>query len=192
MNTQSAGSQVELYGGHPALDLMNTVMTLEGEQVERWRSDEDVLAWLRGVVPPEVELPARAAPGLLAAARTLREQLRGLVAQRKDGGAPDLALINGLLARAPRRLLLREDEGAPRLAWRYMGDEHDALLAPVVEAAAQLLSEGKFELVKRCENPACTLWFLDKSKSHQRRWCSMGLCGNRHKVATFRKRKADA
>jgi predicted RNA-binding Zn ribbon-like protein len=37
-----------------------------------------------------------------------------------------------------------------------------------------------------------TLWFLDKSKSHTRRWCSMGLCGNRHKVASFRKRKAAA
>ena len=183
---------IELYGDHPALDLMNTVMTLDGEQVERWRSDGEVLAWLHAAVPPAVELPAKAPPGLLAASRVLREQLRQLLAQRKDGAVPDLALLNALLARAPRQLVLREEEGQARLKIRYLGDAQDALLAPVVEAAAQLLSESRFELVKRCENPACTLWFLDKSKSHQRRWCSMALCGNRHKVATFRKRKATA
>ncbi|MEH6438034.1 CGNR zinc finger domain-containing protein [Massilia sp. DD77] len=192
MDTQSAGNKVELYGDHPALDLMNTVMTLDGGQVERWGSDAEVLAWLREAVPAVVELPDRAAPGLLEAARVLREQLRALVAQRKDGEALDLALLNGLLARAPRQLVLRGEEGGAALRIRYLGEAHDALLAPVVEAAAQLLSEGKFELVKRCENPECTLWFLDRSKSHQRRWCSMGLCGNRHKVATFRKRKAGA
>jgi predicted RNA-binding Zn ribbon-like protein len=31
--------------------------------------------------------------------------------------------------------------------------------------------------------------FYDRTKSHKRRWCSMALCGNRHKVAEFRKRR---
>ena len=192
MDIQSSGSKLELYGDHPALDLMNTVMTLDGAKVERWNSDDDVLAWLRSAVDPAVELPEGPVPGLLAAARALREQLRTLVAARKEGGALDLAALNALLARAPRQLVLREEEGGLRLKRRHAGAAPDALLAPVVEAAAHLLAEEKLELVKRCENPACTLWFLDKSKSHQRRWCSMALCGNRHKVATFRKRKAAA
>jgi predicted RNA-binding Zn ribbon-like protein len=33
------------------------------------------------------------------------------------------------------------------------------------------------------------LWFSDQTKSHQRRWCSMEMCGNRHKVAAYRKRR---
>lgn len=189
MNT---GNTVELYGDHPALDLLNTVVSADEGKLERWSSDDEVLAWLRGAVDPSVELPARAPGGLLASARVLREQLRSLVAARKDGQPLDLALLNGLLERAPRLLALREEEGQPRLKRRYGGQETDALLAPVVEALAQLLAGDRFELVKRCENAACSLWFLDKSKSHQRRWCSMGLCGNRHKVATFRKRKAAA
>ncbi|WP_020653063.1 CGNR zinc finger domain-containing protein [Massilia niastensis] len=192
MDKQSPGAGIELYGDHLVLDLMNTVMTVDGNKVERWESDAEVLAWLRGALDPAVELPAHAAPGSLAAARLLREQLRALVMAHKDGGAPDLALLNGLLERAPRQLLVREKDGAARLGRRFAGEPHDALLAPVVEAAAHLLTEERFERVKRCENPACTLWFLDRSKSQQRRWCSMALCGNRHKVSSFRKRKAAA
>jgi predicted RNA-binding Zn ribbon-like protein len=185
-------SASELHGDHPALDLLNTVMTVEGAKVERWTGDGDVLAWLRTVADGTDSLPARPPAGLLVAARALREQLRGLVAARKDGAPVDVVALNALLARAPRRLVVRADDGALRLAHAYEGAATDALLAPVVEAAARLLTEEKLDLVKRCENPECTLWFLDKSKSHQRRWCSMGLCGNRHKVASFRKRKAAA
>jgi predicted RNA-binding Zn ribbon-like protein len=185
-------SGLELYGDHPALDLLNTVMTVDGAKVERWTSDGDVLAWLRTLDDGVEALPARAPAGLLEAARALREALRALVAARKDGAPVDVAALNALLARAPRRLVVRAEDGALRLGNVYEGAATDALLAPVVEAAARLLAEEKTDLVKRCENPECSLWFLDKSKSHQRRWCSMGLCGNRHKVASFRKRKAAA
>lgn len=186
--THEAG---ELHGDHPALDLMNTLATVDGVPVERWHGDAEVLDWLRRTLGPEVELPDRAPAGLLAAARALRERLRRLVQARKDEGRVDVKALNELLARAPRQLLLREEEdGTLRIARRHGGAANDALLAPVVEAAARLLAEPRFELVKRCENPACTLWFFDRSKSHQRRWCSMGLCGNRHKVASFRKRQA--
>src|SRR4030095_2085551 len=32
-------------------------------------------------------------------------------------------------------------------------------------------------------------WFSDNTKSHHRRWCSVALWGNRHKVAAYRKRR---
>lgn len=65
----------------------------------------------------------------------------------------------------------------------------EQFLAPIAEAAATLLVEGDFGLVRTCEHPECVLWFYDRTKGHRRRWCSMALCGNRHKVAEFRKRK---
>jgi len=65
-----------------------------------------------------------------------------------------------------------------------------SLLGPVAEAVAQLLVEGNFDLVKQCEHPDCILWFYDRTKAHKRRWCSMALCGNRHKAAQFRKRSS--
>jgi len=59
------------------------------------------------------------------------------------------------------------------------------------EAAAELLAEGDFELIRRCESESCVLWFYDRTKSHRRRWCSMASCGNRHKVAAFRSRRSN-
>jgi predicted RNA-binding Zn ribbon-like protein len=35
------------------------------------------------------------------------------------------------------------------------------------------------------------LWFFDRTKSHRRRWCSMAVCGNRHKAARFRASRRD-
>ncbi|MFC4656205.1 MULTISPECIES: CGNR zinc finger domain-containing protein [Rheinheimera] len=48
--------------------------------------------------------------------------------------------------------------------------------------------KGNAALVKQCEHPDCILWFYHRTKAHKRPWCSMALCGNRHKAAQFRKR----
>jgi predicted RNA-binding Zn ribbon-like protein len=67
----------------------------------------------------------------------------------------------------------------------------ESILATVAEAAADLLATADFELVKRCEDETCVLWFSDQTKSHRRRWCSMEICGNRNKVAAYRARRRD-
>jgi predicted RNA-binding Zn ribbon-like protein len=59
------------------------------------------------------------------------------------------------------------------------------LLSPVAESAADLLCYGNPAYVKKCENPACVLYFYDISKNHKRRWCSMSSCGNRAKASAF-------
>ncbi|WP_108260949.1 CGNR zinc finger domain-containing protein [Mangrovicoccus ximenensis] len=62
------------------------------------------------------------------------------------------------------------------------------LVIRIAEAAARLVGEADFRHVRNCEGPSCTLYFLDVSKNHRRRWCSMEVCGNRAKAAAFRKR----
>ena len=42
--------------------------------------------------------------------------------------------------------------------------------------------------VKACEGAACTLLFVDHTRSRARRWCSMAICGNRAKQAAHRRR----
>jgi CGNR zinc finger len=59
----------------------------------------------------------------------------------------------------------------------------------VALAAAELLANGDFDLVRTCESDDCVLHFYDRTKSHRRRWCSMATCGNRAKVQTFRARQ---
>jgi predicted RNA-binding Zn ribbon-like protein len=127
---------------------------------------------------------------LLRSARILRENIRSLVEKRKAGVRGDPSLLNSFLDHAKSR---------PRLVWkrpRSLAIERirqqetlEALLAPIAEAAAVLLATADFRFVKRCEDQTCVLWFSDQTKSHHRRWCSVLLCGNRHKVAAYRKRR---
>jgi predicted RNA-binding Zn ribbon-like protein len=64
----------------------------------------------------------------------------------------------------------------------------EALLIPIAKAMADLICKEDFSYVKACEGPACTLVFLDKTRGHARRWCSMAVCGNRAKQAAHRTR----
>jgi len=65
----------------------------------------------------------------------------------------------------------------------------DWLLAAIARSAAELVVEGPQARIRRCANPACRLFFYDDSRTHRRRWCSMAICGNRHKVAAFLQRR---
>jgi len=66
------------------------------------------------------------------------------------------------------------------------------LLAAVARSAAEIISEGASARLRVCSNPSCGLFFYDNSRTRRRRWCSMSLCGNRHKVAAFSKRQSAA
>ncbi len=184
----SAPLEPHVIADHPVLDMLNTLAVVDGEPWEFWREDADVQAWLART---GWELPvARFARGeLLQAALALREAVRELVERRKAGGHGSPEALNRFLA-APGHLRLEWPAvGEPRLERVRAAETAEQYLAPLAEAAADLLVEGDFNLVRECEHPDCVLWFYDRTKSHRRRWCSMALCGNRHKVAEFRKRK---
>lgn len=51
------------------------------------------------------------------------------------------------------------------------------------------LNSTSIERIRQCEHQECILYFVDTSKSGKRRWCSMGLCGNRQKASEFYARK---
>lgn len=174
---------------HPALDMLNTGgRDYQGQAYDHWQTDPDVLRWLARIdlLP---ERPAGAASGLAESARDLREIVRTLVERRKVGKPADPSALNHYLKRAASYPALVWGDGGPALV-RYRADDHPLhILSPLAEAAAQLLATGDFDLVRQCEHPECVLWFYDRTKSHRRRWCSMAVCGNRHKVAEFRKRK---
>jgi len=64
------------------------------------------------------------------------------------------------------------------------------LLAAAARSAAEIIAEGPRARLRLCANPRCGLFFYDTSRTHRRRWCSMTVCGNRHKVAAFARRHA--
>ncbi|GAB7127753.1 ABATE domain-containing protein [Silvimonas sp. JCM 19000] len=178
-----------LIADHPALDMLNTVMNIDGAAVDTWQSDADVLHWLDKLALPGLTVPATL-PGVLIAARKLRETWRGIVQQKLAGKAPDLQALAPWLAEAQRTLQLSTGPaGAIVLAAHYHHATPAQLLAPLAEAAAELLANGDWQLVRHCEDHSCSLMFYDRTKAHRRRWCSMAVCGNRNKVAKFRQRQ---
>ncbi|HEV2272534.1 MAG TPA: CGNR zinc finger domain-containing protein, partial [Acidobacteriaceae bacterium] len=155
--------------------------------------EKDVFIWLKQAGFPAPTIYGKPQPlNLPHAARLLRESIRSLVEKRKEGKPGDPSLLNAFLAAG---------RSYPRLVWDKSNqlridtvrrqETAKSILAPVAEAAADLLTKVDFELVKRCEDETCVLWFSDQTKSHRRRWCSMEICGNRQKVAAYRARRRD-
>jgi predicted RNA-binding Zn ribbon-like protein len=199
-------------GDHLALDFINSRSTPLGVWTDWLRDGIDLVDWLEEAGAIETadatrfrdDAGARKALDEIAdRARILREWLRGFVARhagRKIGAkaVAELGPLNDLLARSDIYWQV-ETRGAPRDAAapgqrplrlrtvrRWTTPEQ--LLQPLAEAIANLVCNEDFRLIRECEGKACVLYFLDKTKAHARRWCSMALCGNRAKAAAHRAR----
>jgi predicted RNA-binding Zn ribbon-like protein len=175
-----------------ALDFINTRFGVGQSFRECFGSDESVLQWLlRTGSITGGEVPKGRSGTLVKAAIELRESARDLLACRKAGRVGDPAVLNRFLALDRSSIQLEWRHGKPpTLRLQRHLPTVEAALVPVANAVATLLTEGEFQLVRTCESSDCTLWFYDRTKAHHRRWCSMALCGNRAKVASFRARQA--
>jgi predicted RNA-binding Zn ribbon-like protein len=183
----------QFLGGDLALDFLNTRINKGGEVLDFFETDADVIAWLAKAGYPGFEVTAKTpARSLVHDAKQLRESIRLLVEKRKTGQRGDPSLLNKFLTHAQSHTQLIWKQSQKPILQRIRKQERpESILAPIAEAAALLLSSADFRLVKRCEGEGCLLWFSDQTKSHHRRWCSTSICGNRHKVAAYRKRRRD-
>ena len=186
--------QLDSFSEPPALQILNTVPLVGGELVDSLQSDSDVLQWLAQAGWPVAKDLSNLRPAsLLDTARVLRETIRTLVERRKAEKRLDVSTLNEFLSESRSYLeLATEKSGSTHLIRRWKRRTPEEVLAPLAEAAADFLATADFDLVRRCESEDCVLWFYDQTKSHRRRWCSMATCGNRHKVAAFRKRQQSA
>jgi hypothetical protein len=186
-------------------------------KVEWLSSGEDLFAWLKqaGLVPGDVLAALRksAVPGELdgiaAQARALRDWFKLFI--YKHMGKPlepaslrELQPLNQLLARDEEfgQIVVRdrlheqehdrgqEKSGSSGLAWRPQRrwQSPESLLFPIARSLADLICAEDFTYVKACEGPPCTLLFVDRTRGHARKWCSMAVCGNRAKQAAHRNR----
>src|SRR5688572_18582500 len=184
-------------GGHPAMDFLNTLFGPDGQQAETIGSGRAFLDWLvaAGLLDATVgaRLPRRfgeeALDGAAAEARTFREWARA--APRRDYSS-ELAALNKVLARETcHREVVAAGKGL-RMTARPRLAQVNALIALVAGPIAALVTEEQAALVRSCAGAACSLWFLDRSKSHRRLFCSAAVCGNRAKVAAFRARASQS
>lgn len=188
-----------------ALDFLNSLATPVDVPIDWIKDGEGLLRWLEqaGLVPREAldTMCSEALPGELDKvadqARSLREWFRHFVQAHK--GRPLTATALDELGALNR--LLERDEGFHRVVAKQSGEgggfdfqpmrkwrSPEALLLPIGEALGRFVCTEDFSDVKACEGHACTLLFVDHTRGHRRRWCSMAMCGNRAKQAAHRHR----
>ena len=199
----------DLSGGHPALDLVNTLDHRFGEEgpVELLA---DYGALLRFAQQTEVLDPGQvrlltksvkpqAAARALRSVRELREALAAAFygnLERRPPPAADIRTLEQQFLASERHRELHWQEaaagnGASGMAWRWGRFEKEAEL-PVwilAERAAQLMLSDAMQRVRACGADTCRWLFLDTSKNHTRRWCNMKICGNRMKARRFQARR---
>lgn len=163
-----------LLAGRPALDLCNTQLC----GYERLNAPGDLSRWF--VASGLVDHPPPISGGELEAARELRESLRPAL-MASDG--PRVAEIaEEWLGGVPGRLCVAADTLEPQ----FMPVERTSrcLLVAVVLDALDLVRDAPGR-VRECADTECPVLFLDTSRNHSRRWCSMETCGARAKASTY-------
>ena len=194
-------------GDDLALDFLNSVAAPSGREIEWLADGGDLIAWLEQARAVLADIArhfrkaagSRALDGVAAEARELREWFREFVRDHagqllRERDLRELAPLNTLLARDQsfRQIAIADGKQKRRGVLRWQAQRHwdspKTLLLPIAEAMGDLVCEKDFTMVRKCESPTCTLWFLDVSKAHARRWCSMAVCGNRAKAAAHRAR----
>ena len=196
-------STVPLEGGHLALDFVNTVGGVREDPPspaeELLLAYEDVTIWSArlgiiserdaGSLRAAARRDERGAQRALRRAIEVRELLYPIFRALADGKEPPAGLLERLrdaerAALADARLV--RHDGAMEWSWPRPRELTDPL-RPIVHAAVGLLTEGPLDRLKVCGN--CRWLFLDQSRNHSRRWCSMDECGIQMKHARFVERR---
>jgi len=185
-------------GDHPAIDFANTLSMSQDRWTDHLHLWVDVIDWLSiaGLsTGPALQIPtsrsAEAVKSVLELRRAWKAELDRLVAGGKVSDDFIKQLNYPLAEDVFHETLHRRGKTAfhlDRSASRLSGEK--LALAILSRQIAHFLDEANFCYLHRCANTtSCVLYFYDTTKNHRRRWCSTAGCGNRHKVAEFRKRQ---
>ncbi len=191
-------SEFIFVGEHPAIDFANTFPSPNGVGIEHLRTWTDVIDWLSLTKlsnHQDLKLPAARGSEALRSVVELRQAWAAELARLVTGervGVGFLERLNRLLVEDIfHEELRREEETGYRLVRSGSQLRGEQLaLALLGRQIAVFLAEANLSYLHRCANTtSCSLYFYDTTKNHRRQWCSVASCGNRHKVAQFRKRQ---
>jgi predicted RNA-binding Zn ribbon-like protein len=167
-----------------------------GKPVENLNSYSELITWgeQAGLVSPKsahlmnrlaIEQPADASDEYKFTLQ-VREALYRVFAHRYAGEPileDDLVLLNSVISQAMAHMQLSPAAGEIHWEWSPEINGANLILWPVARAAAELLTSDKASKVRICEDDrGCGYLFIDQTKNHSRRWCSMESCGNRAKA----------
>ena len=185
----------EFVANHMVLDFINTVNARPVFTRDDLRVAGDIADWARAAgVVASTDQAMRRHPDFVAqfdAAVALREQLYGVFGPIAAGGDPhDSALATVVRCAAAAVPTARWSRAGNGYEPTWLVGSIESLCDRLADEAVQLLrSPGVFR-VRACDG--CGWLFLDTSRAHARRWCSMNACGARHKMRRYHQRRASA
>jgi len=122
---------------------------------------------------------ARVTSADLAAALDLRDRIRAL-ALANNGVPTDVSLDAELVVHV-------DDDGG---ALQPPAHDVDGALAELVGIVYTSTVDGTWPRLKACKRDVCRWLFYDRSRNRSGVWCSMAVCGNRTKTASYRARRS--
>lgn len=193
------GRTFQLFGGHPALDLVNTLdwRFRQGQQEELLKTYSDLMGFAGQsllIDPKEMRRLLRGGSDdsrnkALSAVRDLREALANVLYAAVDTRPPASHAFETLEKSFKKAHALQKLQwNATGASWIWSGDDlpSEMPLWRLALSAEELITSEQLALVRACAKPDCRWLFLDTSKNHTRRWCNMQLCGNRMKARRFK------
>jgi len=195
---ETVPSEFIFVGEHSALDFANTFVMTNGQETDYLRTWADMVDWfsLTGLsVDPGLKLSAARGAEALESVVELRQDWKAELARLISGDKVReefIEQLNRLLTDTFHEKLDLEGKNGFRLVRSISQLQGKKLaLAILGRQIAVFLARSNLSYLHRCANTtSCRLYFYDTTKNHRRQWCSLATCGNRHKVAQFRKRQA--
>ena len=188
----------EWSGGHPALDLVNTLDERPSPApIENLATYHDLtrFAALAGLIDRRTaarlqRLDSRSGSPIAKRARKLREHLHDVLAAANSGRParqPDLDALSAAIqaAHAARALVASPSPGLADRRWSPALTHEIPLHACSLAIECLLVDEDR-KRIRKCSASDCDVYYLDTSKGRRRQWCSMKGCGNREKQRRWR------
>jgi predicted RNA-binding Zn ribbon-like protein len=198
------GGWAEAIGGHPALDLVNTVAWRHdpARTVDRLADGPALVTWAAFVgllddareATFRTELQHDPDAGHRVAARVRRDRerlhrvLQPMAVGEQPAGADVAVLHRGLLAALGRAGL---DTVMP-LEWSTGLPSVSDLPDELALATWRLLQLEDSQRLRQCRDDDCGWLFLDRTKNRSRVWCSSADCGNRTRARRHYQRRTAA
>jgi predicted RNA-binding Zn ribbon-like protein len=196
-------SREDFVAGELCLEFTNTVGDHTKTRSVEWLPDYRALAqWgvmvgvleaaeaqeFRKLAARDATLERRSLRRLLV----LRERLFRVLSSLAAGRPPDSKDLRevrvSVLAAYRASRLMQQDH---HFEWTVpaIGTPMKSLTSRIALSAARLLQSDELARLRECQR--CSWLFLDRSKSHGRRWCRPDACGNRARVARHYRSRAD-
>jgi len=193
--TPSRPESIELIGGHPALDLVNTVSWRHDTDRQRenlavpldlvtWAHraallDQDHFTAMCGAMAEDAEMAER----VLRQVHEFREHLYHHLADHIDRPGGEQPVTEGSpLQRALADAVTASGLTGTPARWTLQARGPLDLVRVLALHALDLLQTMPPDRLRRCDDDGCGWLFLDTTRNHSRRWCSSRDCGNRDRA----------